>query len=253
VDVDAASLADLFERLIGIQPDPPWWLVIACGCLALTTVAHRPTWRIARNVVTIAHEGGHAFAALATGRQLQGIRLHSDTSGLTLSRGKPTGLGMILTLLTGYVTPPVLGLLGALLLAAGHITALLWVTIALLLAMLIMIRNVYGAVSVIATGGVIFLVSWFASPAVQAAFAYLFIWFLLLSGTRPVFELQRMRSRGQAPQSDADQLARLTGIPGLGWVTFFVLVALAALLGGVMLLVPFSELPVIGSLVPESL
>lgn len=251
MDVDAASLTEMFDRLTGVQPDPPLWVVIACACAALFTVAHRPTWRVARNVVTIAHEGGHAFAALATGRQLQGIRLHSDTSGLTLSRGKPTGLGMIVTLLTGYITPPLLGLAGALLVAAGHITLLLWVTIGLLLAMLIMIRNAYGAVSVIGTGGAIFLVSWFASPVIQGAFAYVFIWFLLLSGTRPVFELQSMRGRGQAPQSDADQLARLTGIPGLGWVVFFILVALTALLFGGLLLMPLSELPLIGPAIPD--
>ena len=39
------------------------------------------------DAVTIAHEGGHAVAALLTGRRLRGIRLHSDTSGLTLSAG----------------------------------------------------------------------------------------------------------------------------------------------------------------------
>jgi hypothetical protein len=246
VDVETASLSDLFDRLIGAQPAPPWWLVFSCACLALVTVAYRPTWRVARNVVTIAHEGGHAFAALATGRQLQGIRLHSDTSGLTLSRGKPTGLGMILTLLAGYITPPLLGFVGALFLAAGHITALLWVTILLLLGMLVMIRNLYGAASVIVTGGVIFLVSWFASPVVQGAFAYVAVWFLLLSGTRPVIELQSMRRRGQAPESDADQLARLTGLPGLGWVVFFVVIAVFALLLGGLLLMPVERVPLLG-------
>lgn len=244
--MDNASLPDLIDRLLDVQPDPPWYVVFGCALVAFFTVAHGPTWRLARNVVTIAHEGGHAFAALATGRKLQGIRLHSDTSGLTLSRGKPTGLGMIITLMAGYITPPLLGFGGAFFLALGHITALLWVTIALLLAMLIMIRNAYGAVSVIATGGLIFLVSWMASPVVQAAFAYAAIWFLLLSGVRPVVELQTMRRRGQAPHSDADQLARITGVPGLAWVTFFVLVALACLFFGGLLLMPLQRIPLLG-------
>lgn len=62
-------------------------------------------WRTLRHVVTIVHEGGHAFIALAAGRQLSGIRLHSDTSGLTVSRGRPRGFGMIMTAAAGYTAP----------------------------------------------------------------------------------------------------------------------------------------------------
>ena len=42
-------------------------------------------------LVTITHEGAHGVAAFVTGRRLQGIRLHSDTSGLTISSGRPSG------------------------------------------------------------------------------------------------------------------------------------------------------------------
>jgi hypothetical protein len=41
-----------------------------------------------------------------------------------------------------------------------------------------------------------------------------------------------------APGSDADQLARLTGVPGLTWVLLFGVVALAALIVGGDLLSP---------------
>jgi len=59
------------------------------------------------------------------------------------------------------------------------------------------------------------------------------VWFLLFGGVRPVFELQFQRRSGRAPNSDADQLAKLTRTPGAFWVTVFVLVAVgAALLGG---------------------
>src|SRR5439155_162713 len=86
------------------------------------------------NAITIAHEGGHALVAVLAGRRLRGIRLHSDTSGLTLTRGRPTGPGMVLSLLAGYLTPSLLGVAGAVLLAAGRITLLLWLALALLLA-----------------------------------------------------------------------------------------------------------------------
>jgi len=207
------------------------------AALALLAVVPRPAWVLARNAVTIAHEGGHALVAVLAGRRLSGIRLHSDTSGLTLTKGRPTGPGMVFSLLAGYLTPSLLGLAGAALLAAGRITLLLWVALALLLAVLVMIRNVYGAVAVLVVGAVVFLVSWYAPPSAQAAFAYAGVWFLLVGGVRPVGELQRLRYRGYAPDSDADQLARLTHVPGLLWVAVFGAVNLAALLAGGYLLV----------------
>ncbi len=234
-----STVVDLWHKLADPQPAPPPALVLVTGALALVSITPRPVWRITRYVVTIAHEGGHAAAAVLSGRRLSGIRLHSDTSGLTLSKGKPSGLGMVLTGLAGYVTPSLLGLAGAVLLASGHITALLWAALVLLPPMLVMIRNVFGVIAITMAGAVVLVVSMFAAPAVQAAFAYLIVWVLLLGGLRPVVELQTLRWRRQLPNSDADQLARLTRVPGLLWVVFFALVASAALvLGGRLLLLP---------------
>ncbi|MGW1885098.1 M50 family metallopeptidase [Streptomyces sp. NPDC001970] len=219
-------------EVFGTQPAPDQWLVIGTAALALVAVVPHALWRLSRNAITIAHEGGHGLIALVTGRRLQGIRLHSDTSGLTVSRGKPTGLGMILTAAAGYTAPPLLGLGGAWLLAAHRITLLLWVATALLIAMLLMIRNAYGALTVILTGAAFLLVSWLTEPAVQAAFAYAAVWFLLLGGVRPAFELQAKRRHGGASDSDADQLARLTHVPPAMWFFLFHAVSLCSLIGG---------------------
>lgn len=229
---DIGAMTDLWDEVTGTQPAPETWLVLAVALVALAVVSVQPTWRITRNAVTIAHEGGHGLVALLTGRRLDGIRLHSDTSGLTVSRGKPTGLGMVLTAAAGYTAPSLLGLAGAWLLTTGHITALLWGATALLLAMLIMIRNVYGALSLIVTGGAFFAVSWLAEPEVQSVFAYGVVWFLLFGGVRPVFELQVKRRYGGAGDSDADQLRRLTGAPALVWLLLFHAVTLCSLTGG---------------------
>lgn len=231
------SVTEMWDRLTGTQPDPQLRFVLVTLALALVVVVPYRVWRLSRNVVTIAHEGGHAVAALATGRRLTGIRLHSDTSGVTVSVGRPTGPGMVFTGLAGYITPSLLGLLFAVVLESGHITVLLWLSLLLLAVMLIMIRNVYGALSLVVTGAIVFAVSWFTSPTTQAMFAYAFTWFLLLAGVRPVIELQRKRRRGQARDSDADQLARLTSVPGIVWVGFFLLVALGALAAGGALLI----------------
>jgi uncharacterized membrane protein len=232
MDSTASSLASLWDRVLGSQSDPDLWVVIATLVAALCAIVPQGVWRLSRNAITIAHEGGHGLVALLTGRRLTGIRLHSDTSGLTVSRGKPHGLGMILTAAAGYTAPPLLGLGGAALLAAGHITLLLWLATALLVAMLVMIRNAYGALTVILTGGMFLLVSWLTGPQVQAAFAYVVVWFLLVGGVRPAFELQAKRTRGGAGDSDADQLSRLTHVPAGLWLFLFHAVSLCSLIGG---------------------
>lgn len=230
-----ASIAD---RLTTTQAAPPWWLVLATAIGALVLVGFPSLWRVTRNVVTIAHEAGHALVALLTGRRLNSITLHSDTSGLTVSSGKPYGLGMILTAMAGYPAPPLVGLGFAALLGAHRITLMLWITIAVLAAVLIKVRNIYGLFTVCVVGATVFAVSWFGTDILQAGFAYLGAWFLLLAGIRPVLEMQRMRSRryGGARDSDADQLARLTHLPALLWVVLFAAIALAALVAGAALL-----------------
>ncbi|XNL30934.1 M50 family metallopeptidase [Longispora sp. K20-0274] len=226
-------LSALWDRLVTAQPHPSLVLVMAAAFVAAIAVAPSQVWRLTRGFVTIAHEGGHALVAVLSGRRLSGIRLHSDSSGLTLTRGRPTGPGMVFTALAGYVAPSLLGLGGAALLAGGRPTAVLWGCMLLLPCVLIMVRNFFGILSVLVTMGMLFAVSWFGSSDVQGVFGYLLVWFLLLGGVRPVFELQAMRRRGRAPDSDADQLAQLTRVPGLVWVGFFLLFAVGALvLGG---------------------
>jgi hypothetical protein len=234
--VSIDGVTDFWDKLLGAQPDPPGLLVLLTALAGFLAVSFRPVWRIARNAVTIAHEGGHAFFALITGRRLRGIRLEFDTSGLTLSSGRPTGPGMMLTLLGGYIAPTLVGVLGAWLLGGNRITLLLWLAVVLLLLMLINIRNLFGVVSLVVTGAIVFAVSWFASPEVQAAFAYAGVWFLLFGGVRPVFELQSLRRRGRMPESDADQLAHITHVPALFWVGVFLIVNLAGLAVGAFLL-----------------
>jgi len=226
-------LTEAWHKLAGTQPVPAAWVVAASGVAALAIVFTSLTWQLSRNVITIAHEGGHALVSVLSGRRLEGIRLHADTSGETFSRGRRTGPGVVLTAAAGYVTPPLLGVGSAWLLAAGHVTAMLWLALALLMLTLLVIRNAYGFLAVLATGAAVFAVSWQASSVVQAVFAYGCSWFLLLGGIRPVFELVRRRRR----TSDADQLGRLTRIPAGVWVFGFAVLAVACLALGARLLV----------------
>jgi hypothetical protein len=217
-------LSQVWAEVVGTQPAPgPTW-VWATGALALLLVLVPSTWRVSRHVVTIAHEGAHGVAALLSGRRLAGIRVHSDTSGLTVSRGRPTGPGMVATAAAGYVGPGLLGLGAAWLLHERHALAVLWLAVLLLVLLLLQIRNFYGLYAVLVAGVGVFAVSWWASEQVQSLAAYAGTWFLLLAAPRPVLELQGPRRRGRARTSDADILARLTRLPGLVWVGFFLAV-----------------------------
>jgi hypothetical protein len=230
-------LGRFWARITTTAPDLPptvlWGTAAAAALLVLSPVL----WRPARHVVTIAHEGAHGLVALAAGRRLSGIRLHSDTSGLTVSAGRPTGLGMVLTLVAGYTGPGLFGLGAAALLATGHAVGLLWALLGLLALLLVQIRNWYGLWSVLVTGAVVLAATWWLPPNGQAAFAALATWFLLLAAPRTVVELQTSRRRRATPNSDADQLARLTRLPAVVWVGVFLLVDVGALmLGGRWLL-----------------
>ena len=222
-------MVQLWQQVFGDQAQPPDAVVLVTVAVALVIVLVDGLWRPARNVITIVHEAGHALVAVLVGRRLSGIRLHSDTSGVTVSRGRPTGPGMVCTSLAGYPAPSVLGLAFAGLLAADRVAILLTVCGLLLFGVLIMIRNAYGVLTVVLSGAVLFAVAWAAPDHVQSAFAYGITWLLLLGGIRPVGELQRKRFRGQARDSDADQLARLTGTPGIFWVLAFGAISLGCL------------------------
>jgi hypothetical protein len=227
------GLDQFWARITAPVPDLATGAMLATAAAAAVLVLSPALWHPVRHVVTIAHEGAHGLVALASGRRLSGIRLHSDTSGLTVSAGKPTGLGMVLTCAAGYTGPALFGLGAAALLAAGHAVGLLWALLGLLALLLVQIRNWYGLWSVLVTGAVVFAATWWLPPQGQSVFAALATWFLLLAAPKTVLELQaKRRRRGGAPDSDADQLARLTRLPALFWVGVFLLVDVGALVLG---------------------
>jgi hypothetical protein len=184
---------------------------------------------VSRTVVTIAHEGGHALMALLAGRRVNSVRVLRSTAGVTVSEGNPAGPGIVLTAAAGYLTPPLLGLGAAALLVTGHLAGMLMLSLALLAALAIAVRNAYGLLAVLVTGAAVAVVLWRASALGEDAFGYALTWFLLFGGVRPVLELQRTRRQRRAGRTDADQLAMLTGTPAGLWVAVFGMVALGAL------------------------
>lgn len=227
----------VWDDLGSRQPLPGATTVLLVGAVAAALVAWPATWPRVRIGVTLVHEAGHALVALLVGRRLQGIRLHSDTSGVTLSRGRPRGPGMVAMLAAGYLAPAVLGLGAALLLADGRALLLLWSLVALLVLVLLWIRNAFGLLVVLLVGTAVALVTWYAGAQAQTAAALLVAWLLLLAAPRPLVELLRAGRAGRRG-SDPDQLARLTRVPSVLWTLLLLAASLSGLVVGVATLAP---------------
>ena len=201
----------------------------AVAAVAFVLVAYGPLWTHTRHLVTLVHECGHAVVALATGRRLNSITLHSDTSGLTVSSGRHTGPGMIATAAAGYLAPAALGLLIASLVRVDRTMWALWFALGALALMLLYIRNWFGLLVVAIAGMAVAAVVWRAPERIQHAGALLAAWFMLFAAPRTALELWSHRRRRRSRTTDADMLARLTHIPAVLWVAIFLLLNLAAL------------------------
>jgi hypothetical protein len=227
--------AELWDRVAARQPVPDPAFVLGTGAVALLLVVM--AWPQVRLGITVVHEAGHAVVAVLVGRRLSGIRLHSDTSGLTVSRGKPRGPGMVAMLAAGYLAPALLGLLAAYLLGDGRGVGLLWLLVLLLAGLLVWVRNGYGLLVVLLGGAVLFALTWWGSETAQSVAAYLVAWVLLLAAPRPLLELLA-QGRGRRRTSDPDQLAALTHVPAVLWTLLLLAASCAGLVLGVGMLAP---------------
>lgn len=213
------------------QPDTVW----VAAAVAVVLVVVPQVWHATRHIVTLVHEAGHAVTAVATGRRLNGIRLHTDTSGLTVSSGHPSGPGMIATAAAGYLAPSALGLTSVGLVEHGHTDWALYAGLATLAMMLVYIRNWFGLLVVVLSGAAVGILVWRAPAHVQDLAALTFAWFLLLAAPRAVVDLWSHRRRVRTRTTDADILARLTHLPATVWNLIFLALTTAALAGAVWL------------------
>ncbi|PWJ49857.1 Peptidase M50B-like [Quadrisphaera granulorum] len=230
-------LFEVWARATALAPPLPLATAVATGIIALAVVVWRPSWRVWRAALVLAHEGGHGLVATVVGRRLRGIRMHPDASAVTVSVGPARGLGVVAVLLAGYPAPALVGLGAAALLAAGRPAAVLWAVLLALALLAVQVRGWRAVGALAATALPTAAVTWWASATVLQVVAALLAWGLLLGAPRGVAELARSRRRGRSSGSDADQLGRLTGVPAVVWVSLFALVtAGAAAWGGSLLL-----------------
>ncbi|MGJ7439992.1 M50 family metallopeptidase [Aquipuribacter sp. MA13-6] len=226
------ALLEIWTAATATAPRPGPVPVLLLGVVALV-LAQVP---LLRQAVTVVHEAGHAVVAVCVGRRVSGIRLHADASGLTLSRGRPRGPGMVATLLAGYPAPTLLGVAGAAVVANGRAAGLLWALVLGTAVLVLAVRNVYGLLVLLVLGAGVATASWVLPPTVLGWVAVLLVWTLLLTAPRTVLELFGTPSRRDT-RSDPAQLARVTGVPRLLWLLLLLgLTVAGAALGGWLLL-----------------
>jgi hypothetical protein len=221
-------MGTVLSRIGETQVPLPGAVAVMVGLVALAAVGIQEIWMLARHVNTIAHEGAHAIAGSAAGRQIRGVTLRPNADGLTaMSGGKVAGnvtIGVV-----GYLGPSVFGLGAAKLIEVGHSVAVLWLTLVLLVLLLLVLRQVFSFVPVLITGGLLYLIARYGSVGMETATAYGVAWFLLLSGVRVVLD-------HGAGAADAGNLARLTRTrPGCWVVPWLIGSILALVVGGVLL------------------
>lgn len=187
---------------------------------------------IAQYLLTYAHEGGHMLALIATFRGIAGYFIKDDTNGETRFEGRKWAVSNLVVGVAGYLGPPLLGLAGAALVAAGNPFAVLLVAVVFSLLALFPARTPLAfAIPLLVLLGVGAALL-FGTASAQAAVAVSLVWFLLIGG---IFDTTTLPSDG----GDAKIMAGKTLIPGVIWKLFWIFIAVVALIvGGQLLLRP---------------
>ncbi|WP_426995794.1 M50 family metallopeptidase [Pseudarthrobacter sp. N5] len=188
----------------------------------------RSTWKYFGLLATVAHELGHAFAALMSGQRLGGITLRLDHSGTTMSFSR----GRFPAVWSGFWGYPVPALTGAAMVLAGFNgwgPAAMSLGAVILLAALVFVRNAVG-ILIVAAASLLAAVLVLLVPAHFTGHVVIVLGLaLLVAAVRDLGKLLQvhLRRRDQLPTSDAYLLYRATSIPSVIWIVLF-----AALVGG---------------------
>ncbi len=219
-----------------LSPDLALLLGLALGVLVCLP---RPLWRLARLLVTAAHELGHVALALVLGGKVSRVDLFHSTAGLTTYR-LPGGAGagrVAMVALAGYPAPGLAGLAGAFLIAwldPAWWTATLAVVAVVLLVL--WVRNLWGVLSTLLTAGVLLWVASVGSEPLVNGVAGATAALLLAGGWRAALEHALQRERSGRVASDSTVAAHALRVPAAVWRGMFFLLSTVTLLVGSWLL-----------------
>ena len=205
---------------------------VVIGLLALIVVYGGTLWTIANHAETVVHESAHALTGIAAGRSIRSVTIDQDGGGGTVMV-PDSGFGFGVAAFAGYIGPSAAGLLAAWLISIGHIVAVLWLGGLLLAAMVLLVRNFFGGIVILACGALLYLILRYTTAGVETAVAYGVTWFLLLSAPKIAL------SAAKKPKdvADAKILAGMTFLWRSAWCFLWLAGAIAALVAGGAMLV----------------
>ncbi|MCD2187579.1 M50 family metallopeptidase [Actinomycetospora soli] len=203
-------------------------VVYGAGFIALLLVVFAQQW--AGSFVTIVHEGGHMVMAVLTFRGFSSWSMKDGNNAGTIVDDGSWGVGDLIVSIAGYLSPPLVGLGLAAVVASGNAWGGLAITLLLLVLSFLYARGGLAILmtSLFAVG--VALVLWRGSEILQLTVAAGAVWVLLIGGVRSAF---RMELKGT---SDAYFMMRGTLIPRTVWKLFWITVALVCLYAGGRLL-----------------
>jgi hypothetical protein len=203
------------------------WLWIAAAVslvLGLTPWGHLALYPF-KLFTTWAHECGHALATVVLGGSVRSIAIEPDTSGVTLSLLPSARLARGLVASSGYLGASVVG---CLLMAATRVekwaSRILWAVGAfMLITLLIWMRNLFGAVVVLAWGAALVTLARRGSGDVSRFVLNLLAIQVALNS---VYDI-RVLFLVNGGHSDADTMARLFLVPAWLWASAWMLMSVS--------------------------
>jgi hypothetical protein len=212
--------------LPGTQAPLPGTEAALVGLAALTVVILPFVWPLVEHFNVMAHEGAHAAVGSVMGFGIKSVRLDMESRGATdYYRAPDMGPRRTLTRFVGYLGPSGFGLCAAKLIETGHIVAVLWIAIMLLVLLLFLIRKSFALISVPAVIVLLAFVMRHAHDGLEGVIVYGMTWLLLLSGVR-------VAAADGAGAGDAGNLSRTTYIPSQIWALLWLAGTLMAVAVG---------------------
>lgn len=225
----ASSLTTDLHRLAGVQVGLPSPIVVLIGVIAIGAALLPDIWLLTKHLTVMAHESAHAVVGSAFGRSVTAIRFARNAEGATEMSGGGRA-GSVVIGAAGYLGPSGFGIGAAELIRLGHVIAVLWLSLAALVILMVPLRMSFGVLTVIAAFALLFAFITFSTVGTQVVGGYGLAWFMLVSGVKRVAEVGTLAG-------DAAILRGLTRISHGFWFRFWLLGSLAALVFGAVLLV----------------
>jgi hypothetical protein len=190
----------------------------------------RVTWQWFGLFTTLVHELGHAVAALLTGRLVHGIRIRRNHSGEAVSSGRGS-VSQVVSGFFGYPAPAIVGAAQLWSVFEGYTAIALLAGGVILVLTLLVIRNAFGVLVVVASAAVSAAL-WFAATPEAQSYALLVVGAALLVGSvRGLLTVigVHTRRRDQLQTSDAYLLYRRTHVPSVVWLALWAILIAACI------------------------